>query len=274
MSAKIDLKGKVVLITGAAQGIGLEVLREAVRREAIPVGIDVNAELIAKVQQEFGNQSVCHVADVSDADAMERIVEDTIERFGGIDVVIANAGIERVGAIVNMEKDVFETVINVNLLGVYRTLKPALRSCIQRKGHVLAISSIAATIPLPYGAAYSASKAAVDIMMRCLRMEISGTGATAGAAYFGFVQTDMAGRIFSDPALAKALKQVPERLIGLGPNPTPQAVSKKILDGVERRKARVVAPRMVAVTYALRGLYAFFDDRAARRLGLKARESI
>ena len=266
MARKLSLSGAVVLITGAGQGIGLEMTREALRRGATPIAVDMNGDLVAALNSELQGRGSAHTADVCDSDAMNRIVADAIETHGRIDVVIANAGIERLDPTPDMPRETFEMVINVNVLGVYRTLKPALDSVIENKGHILGVSSLAGLVPFPIGTAYSASKAGVDMMMRALRMELTGTGATAGAAYFGFVKTDMAGRVFSQKPLADALNRLPQRLLGAGPNPTPEAVARRVLDGVERRKQRVVVPRMVGLTYLFKGFYAPLDDLFARHI--------
>ena len=259
MRRRLDLSGAIVLITGAGQGIGREIVLETLRRGGIAVAVEVNSESANKIEAEIGGQGTVHIADVCDAAAMAAVARDTIQRYGGIDVVIANAGIERVAPVQDMDPADFEAVIETNILGVYRTIKPALDSVIARNGHVIAISSVAGLIPFPLAVAYSASKAAVDMMMRVIRMELSGTGASAGAAYFGFVQTRMADRIFSDPVIARAIARIPSRLLGIRPLPTPHQVAVIVLNGAERRRARVFAPRMVGITFLLRGVYALFD---------------
>ena len=259
MRRRLDLSGAIVLITGAGQGIGREIVLETLRRGGIAVAVEINSESANKIEAEIGGQGTVHIADVCDAAAMAAVARDTIQRYGGIDVVIANAGIERVAPVQDMDPADFEAVIETNIMGVYRTIKPALDSVIARNGHVVAISSVAGLIPFPLAIAYSASKAAVDMMMRVIRMELSGTGASAGAAYFGFVQTRMADRIFSDPVIARAIARIPSRLLGIRPLPTPHQVAVIILNGAERRRARVFAPRMVGITFLLRGVYALFD---------------
>ncbi|MEO0343416.1 MAG: SDR family NAD(P)-dependent oxidoreductase [Pseudomonadota bacterium] len=252
MARRLKINGAVVLVTGAGQGIGRELIAEILRRGGHPIAVEFNPAFENDLSAEIGDTGAVHIADVRDSGAMTLIVGQTIEVFGGVDVVIANAGVERVAPTVDMPADTFETVLETNIQGVYRTVKPALDSVIARKGHVLALASIAALIPFPMAAPYSTSKAAVDMMMRVLRMELTGTGATAGAGYFGFVQTEMADRIFSEPAVAKAVNRLPAVPLGIKPLPSAARVAAKILDGAERRRARVFAPWMVRVTFALR----------------------
>lgn len=236
MNKRIDIHGAVVLITGAGQGIGFALLEEALRRGAIPIAVEFNPEDSKKLENLIAGRGEVHIADVRSLTAMTQIAKATISRFGGIDIVIANAGIERVGLIQDMSADAFDAVIETNLLGVYRTLKPTIDSVIERKGYLLAISSIAALIPFPLAAAYSTSKARVDMLMRTLRMELSGTGATVGCAYFGFVQTAMADRIFSHPVISKAVNRLPSLLLGIKPLPKVDYIAKKIFNGIEPGK--------------------------------------
>ncbi|WP_349540100.1 SDR family NAD(P)-dependent oxidoreductase [Sagittula sp. NFXS13] len=248
-----------MLVTGAGQGIGLAITKEALGQGAIVAAVDVDAMHEAALRDVIAGRGSVYTADVRDADRMTEIVSQICETHGGIDIVIANAGIERVAPIADMDPEFFRTVLDVNIHGVYNTIQPALNSVIERGGHVLAISSIAGLIPFPLATAYSTSKAAVDMMMRVVRMELTGTGATAGAGYFGFVQTQMADRIFSNPATAKAVDRLPSRLLGVKPLPTAEAVARLILKGISKRRSRIYAPRMVAVTYVMRGSYAFLD---------------
>lgn len=256
---KIRMKGAVVLVTGAGQGIGLAVTQEALSQGAIVVAVEVDPGHEQMLAALIGAGGTVQIADVCNAGRMNEIVDRAIATHGGIDIVIANAGIERVSPVVDMPPETFNAVLNVNINGVYNTIKPCLPSIIERGGHVLAISSIAGLIPFPMAAAYATSKAAVDMMMRVLRMELIGTGATAGAAYFGFVQTQMADRIFANPSTATAVNRLPTWLLGIKPQPTAERVAKRILAAACRRRARVFAPRMVSITYMLRGPYALLD---------------
>lgn len=266
MNQKLSLSDKVVLVTGAGQGIGRALIREALHRGAVPVGVERDPERAAALEADIGQRGAVFVGNVSDMEAMQEIVSQTVKRFGGIDVVIANAGIERVATFQDMPPAMFEEVLETNLLGVYRTIQPTLESVMSRKGHITAISSIAGLVPFPLAAAYSTSKSAVDMLMRVLRMELTGTGTTVGTAYFGFVQTAMSDRIFNDPITRQAIERLPSRLLGITPLPTAERTAELILDGVEKRRAHVFAPPMVRVTFLFRGIYALFDGIFARKI--------
>jgi NAD(P)-dependent dehydrogenase (short-subunit alcohol dehydrogenase family) len=163
-----------------------------------------------------------------------------------------------VGAI---EPDDFEQVIEINLLGVWRTVRAALPHVIERRGYVLTIASVAATMPTPLLGAYSASKAGVENFARSLRIEIAHTGTRVGVGYFSLIDTDMTRDALADPLVPRALGALPGRLT----RPLPVgAAGEAIARGVERRSARVYAPRWVPALLAARGVTAPFDRLVGR----------
>lgn len=138
IARKLEIRGTVVLITGAGKGIGRALVDEILQRGGRPIAVEFDPKLVDELTSAIGTVGAVHIADVRDAQAMEAVAAQTIEQFGGIDIVVANAGIERVAPTVDMPGTTFETVLATNIQGVYRTLKPALGSVIARKGHVLA----------------------------------------------------------------------------------------------------------------------------------------
>ena len=251
-------------MTGAGRGIGLATARELVSRGARGVVlVDLPGDELDAAAAGLGDRALAVGADVTDADAMEDAVRAALDQFGGLDAVVANAGIERVGTVRTQPMEEFERVIEVNLLGVYRTLRPAIEPVVERRGHLLAVSSVAATLAWPLAVAYGASKAGVDSLMRGLRSELLHTGATAGAAYFGYIDTSMMERARSNPAVEHGFSRLPDRM--KRPHP-PEAAARAIVDGIEARKARVWVPRMVGVNLLLRGVLHLMDDRYARRM--------
>jgi NAD(P)-dependent dehydrogenase (short-subunit alcohol dehydrogenase family) len=262
-SNPLELRHRVCLVTGAGRGIGLATARELSARGARGmVLVDLPGDELDAAAASLGDRAIAVPADVTDSEAMRQAVAAALERFGALDVVVANAGIERMGTVRTQPAEDFERVIEVNLLGVYRTLRPALEPVVERRGHLLAVSSLAATMAFPLGAAYGASKAGVDSLMRGLRAELLHTGATAGAAYFGYIDTSMMARARKSPAVEHSFSRWPAWM--KRPNP-PEAAAQAIVNGVEQRKARVWVPRMVEMYLLLRGLLHPLDDRFARR---------
>jgi len=259
----LDLRDRVCLVTGARRGIGLATARELLGRGARGVVmVDLAGDELESAAADLGERAVAVAADVTDAGAMAGAVSAAREGFGALDVVVANAGIERVGTVRTQPPEEFERVIEVNLLGVYRTLRPAIEPVVERGGHLLAVSSVAATVGWPLAVAYGASKAGVDSLMRGLRAELLDTGATAGAAYFGYIDTSMMERARRHPAVEYSFTRGSRW--SQRPNP-PEAAARAIADGIERRKARVWVPRQVGRYLLFRGFAHVLEDRFARR---------
>src|SRR5688500_16510292 len=188
--ASQSVQGKTVLITGAARGIGAETARRLAARGARLSLVGLEPELLEQVAAELGD-AAWFEADVTDRDALESAVEGTVERFGGIDVVMANAGIAGVGTVRAMDPGGWERIIEVNLLGVYRTLNVCLPHVIERRGYVLPVASVAAAVHAPGMSAYSATKAGVEALADSLRGEVKHLGVDVGVAYYSFIDTEM-----------------------------------------------------------------------------------
>ena len=267
MPERLSIRNAVVLVTGAGQGIGYALCSAALARGAFVVALDLEvAGLETLAGTPAGKRLRVHRVDVLDSAAVNAAVAATLDEFDRLDIAVANAGIERIAPVQSMSPDDFEAVINVNVLGVYRTIQPCLAPVIESGGHVVAVSSLAALLPFPYGAAYAASKAAVDMLMRILRFELLDSGATAGAAYFGFVLSDMGQRVTSHPGVESLSRRLPTHLIGMAPHLPVEEVATTFLNGIERRRARIYAPWSVRVPHVLRGVLVPLDDFLGRHV--------
>src|SRR5881397_1665895 len=241
----------VVMITGAARGIGAESARQLYARghELALVGLEP-AELEARAA-ELGPRAAAFECDVTDRDALDRVVGDIVTRFGGIDVVITNAGVATVGTVATLDPEEFERVVEVNLLGVYRTVKAALPHVVQRRGYVLVVASLAAALHGGMMANYAMAKAAAEAFANSLRQELAPQGTAVGCAYFGFIDTDMVRDAYDHPASQRSRRNAPDWIA----KPIPvRAAGTAIVRGVEQRRARVWAPRWVGAALALRGV--------------------
>jgi NAD(P)-dependent dehydrogenase (short-subunit alcohol dehydrogenase family) len=240
-----------VLITGAARGIGAEAARQLYAKGAQVSLAGLEPELLEQRVAELGPRATWFEADVTDTDAVEHAVDGTVERFGGIDVVIANAGVGPTGTVATIDPAVFERTIEINLLGVWRTVRATLPRVIERRGYVLPIASLAAALHLPLMAHYAATKAGVEAFADSLRGEVAHTGTKVGVAYFGFIDTDMTTQGFAVESAALLRDSTPgpfRRLV-----PVSEA-GRQIVRGVERRARTVCAPRWVPVALRFRGL--------------------
>src|SRR6476646_9261456 len=131
----LDLHGRVALVTGAARGIGLETARALERRGAKVALVDLDASAAEAAAATIAPDALGLAADVSDRAAIGAAVDAVVQRFGGLDVVVANAGIANAPATARtMPEEEFERVLAVNLLGVWRTVRAALPHIVERRG--------------------------------------------------------------------------------------------------------------------------------------------
>jgi NAD(P)-dependent dehydrogenase (short-subunit alcohol dehydrogenase family) len=245
---RYDVRGKVVFITGPARGIGAETARQLAHKGAKLALVGLERERLERLAAELPTEALWHEADVRDLAELERAAARTIERFGRIDVAIANAGIAPVGTVETMDPEEFEGVIQVNLLGVWRTLRTTVPHVRARRGYLLSIASLAAVIHLPLMSAYAAAKAGVAAMANVLRMELQGTGTKVGVAYFGFIDTDMTRGAYADPVVQEVWRGRGERLL---PPPLPvRMAGEAIVDGIERRTRSIVVPKGAKAAFA------------------------
>jgi NAD(P)-dependent dehydrogenase (short-subunit alcohol dehydrogenase family) len=241
------MEGRRVLITGAARGIGAGTARRLYARGSRVALAGLEPELLEQVAAECGD-APWFECDVTDRAQVERAVEGAVERLGGLDVAIANAGVAAQLPLVGGDPAIFERTIAVNLLGVYHTLRAAGPHISHPRGYALPIASLAAAVHAPMLGAYSASKAAVEALGNTLRIELRHTGARVGVAYFGFIDTEMVSRGMQ----TRAVEQAPRSRRAIV-KPAPLARALDALErGVERRSKRVTAPGWVAPALALR----------------------
>jgi NAD(P)-dependent dehydrogenase (short-subunit alcohol dehydrogenase family) len=251
--------GKVALVTGAARGIGFETARQLCERGAKVALVDLDPLATADAAARLGENAIALAADVTDPDRMSEVVDLVVAAFGRLDVVVANAGIANAPRTSRaMDPAEFERVINVNVLGVYRTVQPALPHIVANGGHVVVVASIYAFVNGVMLAPYAMSKAAVEQYGRALRAELAHHGASATVAYFGFIDTDMVRDLTADPLAHRLEEQFPGFL---RKTLQPSAAGAVIVDGIERRAARVIAPKRWVVYSRLRGLVNPFLDR-------------
>ena len=255
------LRGRRVFITGGARGIGAALARRLHERGAHVALAGLEPELLEEVARSCGD-APWHECDVTDRAQVEAAVSSSVERLGGLDVVVANAGVAGQLPIVGGNPEVMERTIAVNLMGVYNTLREAGPHISHERGYALAVSSLAAVLHLPLLGAYCASKAAVEALAGSLSAELRPSGARVGVAYFAEIDTEMTSRGFGTEASAKLLGNNPF----LRPAPLGAAVGA-LERGIARRSRRVTAPWWVAGFLPLRvGAQPLIERMFTRRL--------
>jgi NAD(P)-dependent dehydrogenase (short-subunit alcohol dehydrogenase family) len=259
-----DVNGKVALITGGARGIGYETARQLHQRGASVALLDVDADEVREAAERIGERAIGIVADVTDAGAMRAAVAETVERFGGLDIAMANAGIAppTTTTIRTVSVEEWERVIDINLLGVWHTVRAVLPQIGERQGHVVVVSSAYAIANGMLSSAYAVAKSGVEAFGRSLRTELAPFGASAGVAYFGWVDTKLVQDAFAKPGADRLEKTVPAFLLK---RITPAEAGASVVKGIEERAPRTFAPRWWRYVSAVRGLINPLLDRRADR---------
>jgi NAD(P)-dependent dehydrogenase (short-subunit alcohol dehydrogenase family) len=258
-----SINGKTVFITGGARGIGAETARRLAAKGARVALAGLEPEELEKVAAQCGPEAIWFETDVTDWDALERAVSGTVERLGGIDVVMANAGIGSGGFVRSIDPAAWERVIEVNLLGGWRTIRTCLPHVIERKGYILPVASIAAAAHAPLMSAYAASKAGIEALGDSLRAEVAHHGVDVGVAYFSWIATDMVSG--SDEAAAFGMLR--RRMKGpLAKTYPVSAAVDAVEKGIENRSRRVMAPGWVSMLLAVRNYIPLFVERDVAKI--------
>lgn len=241
-----SLRDQVVFITGGARGIGAEVARRLAAKGAKLVLTDLNDADLTALAAELGEDRVLTaVADVRDLSAMQAAADRAVERFGGIDVVVANAGIMSYGSVAQVDPDAFRRVLDINVLGVFHTVRATLPAVTERRGYVLIVSSLAAYTAAPGLAPYNASKAGVEMFANALRLEVAHHGVSVGSAHMSWINTALVRDTQTDlSAFNQLLASFPWPM---NKTTTVDKCAAAFVKGIERRRTRVYRPGWVAL---------------------------
>jgi NAD(P)-dependent dehydrogenase (short-subunit alcohol dehydrogenase family) len=254
------MTGKVVLITGASRGIGAAVARRLARQGATLALVGLEPGELAKVAADCGPDAGWWEADVTDPDSLRRAVEAIAERYGRIDVVVANAGIAAPGFSRSMDPAVWERVLDVDLYGVWRTVHATLPHLLDSRGYLLLVSSLAAVVHLPGLASYNVAKAGVEALGNSLRVELRHLGVDVGVAHLTFVDTDLVRGADEHPVFSRVRGGIP--LAGRV-YPLELAVDK-FARGIENRSRVVHVPGWIGLVKAFRSLMPRLVEFGAR----------
>jgi NAD(P)-dependent dehydrogenase (short-subunit alcohol dehydrogenase family) len=256
--------GKTVFITGAAGGIGAATAAALHARGAAVVLADLSQDSVDSVAAQLGTDRALPVAvDVTDTISLSQAINHAIDKTGSLDVVFANAGIGT-DPPATIDPEAFERVLEVNLLGVWRTVRAALPYIIAAHGHVLVTSSIYAYFNGTANSPYAMSKAGVEQFGRALHTELSIHGATAGILYPGWVSTPMVRAAFGGNPIVTQMRELVYPSL-LGKAISPSAVAERVANGIEKRSPRITVPRRWQAIAGLRGLINPLTDHVVTR---------
>lgn len=264
LGSRYALTNKVALVTGAGQGIGLALATELRHRGAQVALLDSDPDACAQAVATLGTDRALAVpADVTDRAGMAEAVEIVVERFGRLDVVVANAGVApKPATLRTMDPGEFDRVLGINLTGVFNTVQAATDAIVTNRGHITIVSSAAAFAPGPAGSPYMISKAGVEQLGRALRLELAPHRTSVELAYFGIVDTSMTTGVLSNPLGRRVERMLPWPLRH---RITAEHAAQVMADGIERRASRVLVPRVWQPYALLRGLVNPLIDGLATR---------
>jgi NAD(P)-dependent dehydrogenase (short-subunit alcohol dehydrogenase family) len=259
------LSGLRVLVTGAARGIGAALAVQLASHGARLALVGLEPETMKAVARRCGEGTFVAECDVSSSKDVTQAVDAASEALGGLDVVVANAGIAAGGPLRSQDLRSWERVIEINLLGVMYTDRAALPHLERSGGYLLNIASTAAALRGAGISAYCAAKAGVEALSDCLRIEMQPLGVQVGVAYFLFLDTDMVNDADREmPTLQRAKAEMPRWLSRT--YPLPPAIDE-VVAAIAQRRRRVAYPRWCLKALALRQLLA---SPLAERQAVKA----
>jgi NAD(P)-dependent dehydrogenase (short-subunit alcohol dehydrogenase family) len=215
--------------------------------------VGLEPERLAAVADELGPEHLWVECDVTDPEALKAAVERTVATFGGLDIVVANAGIAPLTTVMTSTAQALSRTIEINLIGAMLTAHAALPEIAKRRGHVLLISSAAAFTVLPGMSAYCASKAGLERFGDALRLEVAHRGVTVASAHPTWIDTDLVRDTEAAlPTFAETRKHLPGPL---GAYTSVEECAQALVENLETRGRRVFVPGSVGVVAALRQVF-------------------
>ena len=258
-------KNKVVAITGGSEGIG-----KALVDALIPLGAKIatcgrNQDKLYNLQVQYSNQMLhTIVADVSRYDDCKNFINSTIDTYGGIDILINNAGISMRALLQDAEVDVIRKVMDINFFGTVYCTKLALNSIIERKGIIVGVSSIAGYRGLPGRSGYSASKFAVNGWLEAIRTELLNTGVNVMWVCPGFTRSNIRNAALNNKGQAQGESPLNERDLM-----SSQECANHIIKAIAKKKRTKVLSFSGKQTVFMNKFFPSLTDKLVRRFFYK-----
>ncbi|HNS21412.1 MAG TPA: 3-oxoacyl-[acyl-carrier-protein] reductase [Sedimentisphaerales bacterium] len=208
---------RLAVVTGAARGIGRAIVFELLKQGRIVAGLDIKEDLLKELREavkQAGFEVLTRCVDITQSDKLTEVLESLASEFGGIGILVNNAGITRDKLMIQMEDEDFDRVVNVNLRAAFTATRVAARSMVRNKfGRIVNISSVAGVMGQAGSANYAASKAGLIGMTKSIAREIGKKNVTANCIAPGFIQTDMTA-VLSDLVKNAAMEVIPVKRFG------------------------------------------------------------
>jgi short-subunit dehydrogenase len=258
-------RNKVVVITGGSDGIG-----KALIEQLLPLGAKIatcarNQDKLYDLQLRHSTSPLhCIVADVSIYNDCLLFIDSTIKQFGGIDILINNAGISMRSLLRDADLDVFKKVMEINYFGTVYCTKLSLESIIQRKGTIVGVSSIAGYRGLPGRSGYSASKFAINGWLESIRTELQDEGVNVMWVCPGFTRSNIRKAALNYKAEAQGESPINETELM-----SPEDCAKHILNAIEKRKRTLVLTFKGKQTIFFNKFFPTLTDKLTKRFFFK-----
>lgn len=247
-----QLRNQCIVITGAARGIGAHLARQLALAGARVALVGLEPVLLKELASELGEQHLWVECDVCSIPAMQQAVAQILEKFGRIDVVVANAGIASSGTVATTPTAALLKTVEVNLNGVINTVSQTLPAMTQSQGYYLLVSSAAALKSTPGSSAYSASKSGVDHFANAFRLEVAHKGIEVGVVYPAWVDTDLVKDQQNLDSFNEMLKQLPWPFSVIT---SVDDCSQAFVEAIESRKRKQYIPKALASIGPIRQVF-------------------
>ena len=207
----MKLEGKTVLITGGSQGIGqgiaFRLAEEGADIVVDYVGNPQSADATVAQIQKRGRRGLAVDADISSVDQIHSMMKQAVDSFGGVDVLVNNAGVEKHASIWEATEHDYDLVLTINLKGAFFASQAFVqhRMAVKKPGKIINVSSVHEELPFPHFTSYCASKGGVKMMMRNLSIELAPYGITVNNIAPGAIETPINTALLNDPPKLKAL---------------------------------------------------------------------
>jgi len=254
-----SIRDKVVLITGASSGIGKAIAFEAMKRGAMVAVCARNADKLSEVYGQTDNNRVLYLsADVSKQQDCKKFIDTVIEKWGGIDVLINNAGASMRALFEDADVSVLKELMDINFFGAVYCTKYALPYILERKGIIVGVSSIAGYRGIPARTGYNASKFALQGFLESLRTELLHSGTHVMWVAPGFTASNIRNVARSHDGSAQSETPLDEQQLM-----SAERCSEIILNAVEKRKRTVIMTLIGKMTVWVNRIFPGFVDRRA-----------
>ena len=236
VNRNLSMAGKVCIVTGAASGIGRAISRQLAANGAQVVVADITTEVIeggvptAVLILEVGHKAVFIHTDVAETTQVDALIQETVSCFGRLDVLVNNACIRHARSLLDMEEKDWNRVLDVNLNGVYRCCRAAIRQMVQQslvdetRGRIINLSSQHGMIAAPQDLAYGVSKAAIDYLTRQVATDYASQQIVCNAVAPGKIQTGAGGRAIDPTVIERATRRTPWPRLG-----RPEDIARAVL---------------------------------------------